>query len=239
MSKVQSSQGFKYLLIIALLVLLPLLVGLGFWQLGRAEQKSVMLMNLQQAEVMEWGQLMQKSVVDDYLPVRVSGMFDQQRYFLLDNRTRGGAVGYEVIGILELSNGEAIAINAGWVKAGADRRKLPEVDFPVGVQVLIGSITHSGRGFVLSEQLENSHWPIVIQRLNTELISKMLGHKVEPFEVKLKERLLPELNVEWPITGMTSARHTAYAFQWFSMALALGVMIGLGWYRVIKEQRNE
>ena len=82
------------------LLLLPLLLRLGFWQLDRAEQKLQL-----QAEINKQKNLPQLMDVSSSLKpekiknrdVVLTGEFEQQRYWLLDNRVWQGKVGYEVI----------------------------------------------------------------------------------------------------------------------------------------------
>ena len=95
MSKVQSMRRFKWMLLAMALLLWPVLVSLGFWQLDRAEQKSELLesweVRAQQTQSLASSDLVRFSSVES------QGEFDRERWLLLDNRTREGKVGYEVV----------------------------------------------------------------------------------------------------------------------------------------------
>ncbi|WP_372832304.1 hypothetical protein [Pontibacterium sp.] len=50
MSKVQSARRFKWMLLLMGILVLPGLLTLGNWQLGRAEQKQVLLQQWQRSD---------------------------------------------------------------------------------------------------------------------------------------------------------------------------------------------
>ncbi|WP_016782735.1 SURF1 family protein, partial [Pseudomonas fragi] len=84
---------------LTVLALLPLLLFLGFWQLGRAEQKRVLLDNYaerQMAAPVAVGQL--HGLADPaFRRVQLRGHFDGQHSLLLDNRVRDGQGGVELL----------------------------------------------------------------------------------------------------------------------------------------------
>lgn len=83
---------------VATLVLLPLFIGLGRWQWHRAEYK-------QQLEAQFVASAAQPVVfaaqstasLPRYAPIVVRGSWDARRQFLLDNRSRDGRAGYDVL----------------------------------------------------------------------------------------------------------------------------------------------
>ena len=68
--------------------------------------------------------------------ISVAGRWDAARQFLLDNRTRDGRAGYEVLTPLQLDDGRWLIVNRGWVSFSGYRERLPDI-----------AIAHSG-----------SHW---------------------------------------------------------------------------------
>src|SRR5690606_12915045 len=94
---------------LAVLLLLPLLLGLGFWQLDRAEQKRAWLAQLAAAAQQEAVNL--NAVQPDYPAVaqrrvEARGRYDADRQLLLDNQIRAGRQGYLVLTPLRLAGSE-------------------------------------------------------------------------------------------------------------------------------------
>lgn len=91
----------KYRIKLSLLVMLlmPLLISLGFWQLSRYEQKLGLEQMLKERLVMPPLRYSDANAYVDpmYLPVTVKGRFDSDRYFFRDNQVYAGQVGYELL----------------------------------------------------------------------------------------------------------------------------------------------
>ncbi|WP_415886763.1 SURF1 family protein [Neptuniibacter sp. QD37_6] len=222
MSKVQSGSAFKWMLWISGIVLLPLLIGLGFWQLDRAEQKQELLDSWQQAIPSKALPLEQEMTRGSYNAVILKGVFDRERYFLLDNRVRKGRAGYEVVALFTADSGRNVLVNLGWVLASLNRGIKPEVVLPEGQQTISGSVRVIEKGFALSgDDLAEDQWPKVIQQLDVEKISSRLVTSIDALELRLTEPLLSGLDLNWPVENMKPEKHLGYAFQWFAMAFAL------------------
>lgn len=215
---------------LATLVLLPILTGLGFWQLQRAEEKS----QLEQ----EWEQRQAAAPVPlealrglpgeqlVYRGVQLDGEFLADRYLLLDNRTRQGRFGYEVVGILALAEGGLALVNRGWIPGDASRQTLPDVVWPSGrVQVRGYLYRPPGDPFLLGEQDFGGSWPLRLQALDmtavaTRLAAEELG-EMFPMEVRLQAGQPGALVTDWQLINASPAKHQGYAVQWFSMAAFL------------------
>ena len=85
MSKVQSTRGFKWMLLVMGVFVLPGLLGLGIWQLGRAEEKQVLIQQWQGSGEVAKG--LNHPSLQQFSLIRHQGKFEQERWFLLDNRT--------------------------------------------------------------------------------------------------------------------------------------------------------
>lgn len=236
MSKVQSGSGFKWMLWISGIVLLPLLFGLGLWQLDRAEQKRELLDSWQQAKPSQELPLEQEMTRGSYKAVILKGVLDRERYFLLDNRVRNGRVGYEIVALFIEDSGRSVLVNLGWVLASLDRGVLPEVEVPKGQQTISGSVRVIEKGFALSgDDLEEEQWPKVIQQLDVGKMSSRLVIDIESLEIRLTEPLVPGLDLNWPVVNMKPEKHLGYAFQWFAMASALLCLIIWSALKIRKE----
>lgn len=100
---------------IAVILLLPLLLHLGFWQRQRAIEKQQIIdqfaLRAHQAPIP-----LANYYEPVYTPVQVSGTYDKNHMILLDNRIINHQVGYDVLVPFIPSNGNpSILVNLGWV----------------------------------------------------------------------------------------------------------------------------
>jgi surfeit locus 1 family protein len=209
-------------------VLLPVLISFGWWQLDREQEK------IQMQRAYE-NQLSAPEVLLDtvnpaqdtlpYLRVEATGHYDNERFFLLDNRISSGVVGYEVITPFQTEGGNTVLINRGWIAQGSRRDVLPLPPHVSGLTSMQGSIYVPGAApFLLSTQQEVSSqaWPQVIQSLDMSLIAQALGNEsVFPYTVRLSAGAPGALRLDWPLLNMMPEKHRAYAVQWFLMAAVL------------------
>lgn len=84
---------------LVVLALLPVLIGLGLWQLGRADEKRALLNVYAEREVeapVPAGQLLEQAD-PAYRRVHLRGHFDGAHSLLLDSRMRDGHAGVELL----------------------------------------------------------------------------------------------------------------------------------------------
>jgi rRNA large subunit m3Psi methyltransferase RlmH len=62
---------------------------------------------------------------------------------------------------------------------------------------------------------------IILEQLDTKLLSQILQKKVYPFIMRLDKQEAHGFVREWAIVSMPPQRHLAYALQWFAMALVI------------------
>ncbi|MCZ6828741.1 MAG: SURF1 family protein [Gammaproteobacteria bacterium] len=210
-------------------LLLPLLIGLGLWQLQRAVEKE------QIARV--WDERQQQaprplpleftgSAELAYLRVELLGQFLPHRQFLLDNRMRQGRYGMEVLTPLRLQESERVVlVNRGWVAADPARRLVPQVATPPGLQRLHGTVYVSpGMPYTLGAEIDSGPWPRQLLTLDMTAITAMLGEPIYPYSVRLDADSPTALGIDWPLLNISPEKHQAYALQWFAMALALACL---------------
>jgi cytochrome oxidase assembly protein ShyY1 len=219
---------FNWKLTLFTVLLLPLLVRLGFWQLER-EQEKVQLQNLyterQQQLPVELPSLNEQEDLQ-YRQVSVAGTYDNDHIFLLDNKIYQGQVGYEIIVPLQTDTGLVVFINRGWLPQGQYREQLPDVPLISGPVQLAGSIYVAiGNQLVLGSEVATADWPKVIQTLDTAALFMLAGYGAEmrvfPYSVRLDESSPGVLTRYWPVISTTPEKHRAYAVQWFAMAAVL------------------
>jgi cytochrome oxidase assembly protein ShyY1 len=214
------------------LVMIPLMVGLGFWQLQRAEEKAALEKAFelkQQRPPALLAELAHRSARDlAYLPVSLLGRFREEEYFLLDNRIQGGRFGYEVLAVLELAGSEQLAlVNRGWIAGDPARRELPEVPEVAGTVRITGHVyVAPGEPYLLAEQVLETGWPKRIQAVEMDKLSAPLavpGVTVFPYPVRIDSDQTGALSVDWQVINMSPDKHRAYAAQWFVMAAVLAI----------------
>ena len=232
------------------LIFLPITMTAGFWQLQRAEQKQDILEAQQQR--LGAAEIAFKSVLaepeNQFRNIVATGAIDRNRTFLLDNRVRHGRPGFEVLVPMKVKVNDStqwLLVNRGWLAGGVDRSVLPKIP-PQEAGAIHGYLYRSpGKRIVLKEEAwAKDRWPLVIQTVDIEKISHHLGFGVYPYILRVVTRpdgyaldadspatdrlgmdsQAVELETGWTVINLRPEKHTAYAIQWFLMALALLVL---------------
>lgn len=210
---------------------LPILVGLGVWQLERAQEKKTQLAQWQQeADNLSWPRRQIENLKPGQ-PVKLSGRYGKASW-LLDNRTREGAPGYEVLTIFLPDEGRPVVVNRGWLQAPRRREQLPEITEPAGQVELSGRLSEFPQPPLLKKVPDtDSNWPKRVQSL-----SHQRAQQVEPDVVGLVLRLDgPEqpgaYRADWAPDRMGPQTHYGYALQWFSLAAVLVILTVVASYR--------
>ncbi|MGI9288471.1 MAG: SURF1 family protein [Pseudomonadales bacterium] len=213
---------------VLVLLLLPLLVGLGFWQLQREQEKLQILARFQ-ARLAETPAAIESLAAQDDLGwrrVKLSGRFDTERIYLLDNQIRQGRVGFDVLQPFAVSGGHMLVwINRGWMAGNRLRSELPVVHTPTGQMEVNGYIyIPSGKAFSLEDvgSAASQVWPRVIQNVSVaEFAAGANAEQVFAHVVRLSDNSPAALRADWPTISVQPAKHRGYAVQWFAMAAAL------------------
>jgi surfeit locus 1 family protein len=228
---------------LATLVLLPVLIGLGHWQLERAAWKQG-LVDAHAARIGVPAQALRSVLTSsaastdlEYRQVKAQGVYDLDHQLLLDNQIYQGRAGYQVLTPLRLDGVESgddwVLVNRGWVPLGESRSQLPVVTGPAERITLRAVIKlPPGKAFG-PEAVESSGWPQVIQQLEIGPIGKQIGHPLLPMVLLLDKEDPGGFVRDWkPVYGITPDKHRAYAAQWFTLALVLLIIyIGVNTHR--------
>lgn len=210
-------------------LLLALLCSLGFWQLGRAEQKTQFLRQQQAASETAALDLNWQTVTDSeslrYQKVVATGRYDAAHQFLIDNQMLDGKPGYFVLTPFLVDNEKrAILVNRGWVPLGADRKVLPDAGIKTDVKRITGRINHFPPvGIKLKgAEIPTEGWPAVVQVVDSRVLADKLGYDVYDFQIELDADAGEGYRREWKISStIPPEKHLAYAVQWFGLALTL------------------
>lgn len=209
------------LLVVAVL---PITISAGFWQLGRADEKTASLAKLEASLSMAPVSLDAiESQPENYRRVQLQGEW-LEPVFLLDNRTHSSRVGYEVIGLYSDKSGHQILVNRGWIPAGQDRSRLPEVDRPIGNQPLSGYLYKSSQPMVFAQEAWTGQWPERIQSLDIPWLEQQMGKKLYPFVLRIDAESPIAYLADWRVEAKGPAMHIGYAVQWFAMSLTVVIL---------------
>jgi cytochrome oxidase assembly protein ShyY1 len=206
---------------------LPLLVGLGHWQLERAAEKEQVIRLYDARRAAAPALLAELTTRDaaqiDARRVLLKGHYLPGRAFLLDNRILEGRVGYELLMPFADASGQTVIVNRGWLQAPPTRAELPEITTPPGPLELRGEL-HVPPGDAPPELYATDGWPSVVQAVDIPELSARAGVKAYPYLVRLEPGQPGVTAADWPRVNMTPDRHRAYAAQWFLMAIALVIV---------------
>ena len=225
---------------LVVLVLLALLLALGSWQLQRADEKSALLASQEarrQAPAQPIGEL-ERSADPAFQRVLLRGYFDAEHSLLLDNRTRDGRVGVELLQpFYDQPSGLWLLLNRGWLP-WPDRRTPVSFSTPAGaLQLQAWIYVAPGESFQLQADQPGNAWPQLLTRVDAGALWRQLGRAGWPYEL----RLLPgpaAYQADWAVVAMGPEKHLGYAVQWFALAVALACLFIYFGIRNAKEQSD-
>jgi len=202
------------------------MLSMGKWQADKAEYKEDLRSKIMARKNLPVIGIQELPATQDerlFLPVRIDGRYDTQHTFLLDNKILDGRVGYDVYTPLKMPDGRAILINRGFLPLGATRQDLPQIETPGELLTVRGLLDKTpSRTIVLADNVNQvSSWPAVLQYIDVEEITVMLGYPVFNMVLWLDKDENHGFTRTLPVLSLDSAKNTGYAFQWYAMALAL------------------
>jgi len=214
---------------LAVAVLLPLFTSLGFWQLRRAEEKTTLMRQREQRQnesVLQAGEAF-ATPENRYRRVELSGVWDAEHQFLLDNQIFRQQAGYQVLTPLRVEGLDAaVLVNRGWIPVGQDRRQLPELALGQAKARVHGLIDQfPGVGFKLKgAEIPAPGWPAVAQLLDAQRLSERLGYRLLPYQVLLAADEPEGYARDWKQASLNPEKNQGYALQWFAFALVLSIL---------------
>lgn len=237
---------------------LALFVSAGRWQYGKGIDKQQRIEAFHAARqqpartVPPWPE-----AGSDFHRVVVSGQIGQQRY-LLDNQIRDGRPGIEVFAPLQVSDGRQLLLALGWLPYPDARRQLPVLPQTGRTAALTGAADvdggadpdptttrHAGllapppaHGLRMGRDWAEQPGPEkLMSYFDLEEIRQDSGLPLEPLVLWLDPDPASPWQRDWqPVYGMPPARHLAYAWQWWSLAVASLIVFIVLHYRRRKSQ---
>jgi surfeit locus 1 family protein len=218
------------------------LVKLGFWQNNRALEKEQRLARIEQLKSQNPLSLQQVNLlavnenIND-MPVAIEGVFDEKSVFLLDNQVNKGRLGYRAYQVL-IAEQQAVLVNLGWVQGSINRQELPNVKSLLGKHLIHGNVRLIEVGIQLQEQVfSDVQWPLRIQQVELDKFSTLINRQLLPFVIYLDKKEEIGFEKNWQPIVMPPEKHRAYAFQWFSLAIAWFIL--MVWAKFFAKKTSE
>ncbi len=211
-----------------------LFIRLGVWQLHRADEKEQILRRYATAETAaprDFAAVASNPPVDAFPRILAQGEYLTDRLYLLDNPKHDQRGGVEVYAPFRLRSGDRLLlVDLGFLPGnGTDQApQLPPLS--TGVQTLQGLyVPAPGVGFEMGGNAlaRQTQWPKttvyldlpqVAADLGTALYPQVLILDADPSSIYVREHTID-------FSAMPPARHRAYAFQWFTFAVAAVVIL--------------
>ena len=206
------------------------MLRLGIWQLDRAQQKSDVLDQVKTRSELPSVDL--NSLITSFHQdlrfknVTAHGRYLADKSIYIDNQVVAGQVGYRVFTPF-LVNGTdtVIMVDRGWISVGESRARLPKFDTQSSILSIVGRLNtppaqpplwdakYSVSNGAVWQYLPLREYATQMQLMVLPLVLELAPEASDP-EFKI---VRAEINDEWV------AKHHAYAFQWFTMALAFTI----------------
>jgi len=226
---------FDWKVTLLVLVLLPVTVSLGQWQLRRADEKTALIAERAEHQALppvSLNQLPQQQSQLRYRRVALTGSFDAAHCFLLDNQVYQGHVGYEIICPFVEAAAQVVLVSRGFVVAPPLRTQLPVIPEVIAPISIHGEVyLPTGEQVLLADLQAADEWPRVVQSAAVDYLQSQLGAALKtpafyPWIVRLDADSPALLEPHWQVVNLSPEKHTGYAVQWFAMAATL-VLIGV------------
>lgn len=208
-----------------------LFYSLGLWQWHRAGEKRALQQAFNQgATGVQWLGQNSSATLPRYARVRVSGRYDTQHQFLLDNVIRNGRAGYEVLTPLRLADQRTLLVNRGWLPlVGGARSVLPDIALQasdVTIEGLLDELPVSGLREGRAAPSTDANWPKLTSFPTAAELGTALGTPLEPRQLLLSANAADGYRRDWqPASiGFGPERHIAYAVQWWSLGVLAVVL---------------
>lgn len=236
---------------VAILILCPLFIRLGIWQVGRAEEKHQL-----QAYYTQQNQLPRlkldilpeaafKEIDLNWRKVTVSGHYLETFQILLDNQIYKGQSGYAVFTPFKVVHSQQVFwVNQGWTPlVNQDRSALPaHLTIDTTPQRIQGTLSPLPPAlFQLGvEHIEALKPQILrVQTFDLQKITEYTGIQALSYMLRLDSGRESHFIQTWTLPGTGEEKHYGYAFQWFSFTVAVIVIyliMGFRRYNILKKQ---
>ncbi len=219
---------------LATLLVLPLFMSLGSWQLDRAEQKRTLHGEFEVRQAANEINLNREDALRNnfdelhWRKVTIEGVFSGDTNVLLDNQVQGGVAGYFVYTPFMLKQQDVwVLVNRGWVPAGASRENPPEIAVEDELLQITGSVKAPPKtGILLAENIVEQLGEGIarVQKLELAGIETALNLELLPYVIRMAPESPAGFARFWRAPGSGEEKNLGYAFQWFAMAVVILVI---------------
>lgn len=134
---------------------------------------------------------------------------------LLDNKMRGAVAGYEVVMPLRIAGSPMhLLVNRGWIAAGRDRTRLPQISTPDSPVDIVGMARVPGRFLELAAVDESA---TVWQNLSIARFVRARKLDTLPVLVEQANAIDDGLQRSTTPPAFGIGKHYGYAVQWFAL----------------------
>jgi surfeit locus 1 family protein len=213
------------LAIAGLAVLAVVFASLGAWQLRRAESSRAIEAQFASGAADEALRALPRELdaAARFRRIELEGEYVAEPQFLLDNMLHDGVAGYHVLTALRVrGERQRVLVNRGWVSAGGDRSRLPDVAVEPGLQTVTGRLERLPRpGMRLGSEAGGSTQTraIVLQYPTAAELAQRLGETVFDYQLLLDAGAEQGYVRDWHAPGVAPERHLSYAGQWLALAV--------------------
>ncbi|MEV5507363.1 SURF1 family cytochrome oxidase biogenesis protein [Streptomyces orinoci] len=228
------------------LVLIPVMIKLGFWQLHRHESRvarnhqigrQLSAAPVPVTELSSPGR--DVSGKDVWRRVSATGSYDPKDEVVVRYRTDdSGKSGFMVVTPLMLADGKAVLVNRGWIPADSGQLQYPKVPAPPSGKVTItgrlraDETTHSS-GIKDTKGLP----PRMVMLINSRRQSEQLHRPLLGGYIELAEAPSGSDQPE-PVSApdhSSIGNHMAYAVQWWLFS----AFVPVGWVILVRRERRD
>lgn len=231
------------------LVLIPVMIRLGFWQLHRHQSRVAhnhLISSSLAARPVPVDRLTragsEPATDDQYRTVTATGRFDTAHEVVVRQRTAadGQSIGYFVVTPLIRHDGSAVLVNRGWIEADGDLTKFPRIPAPPRGKVAVSGRIMADETSAASGIKDRKGLPprqvmlIDSHQQTTALHRKVLGGYVQLTHTSPEARGKQPEQIPAPDHSGIGP-HMAYAVQWWLFSAAVPV----GWVILVRRERRD
>lgn len=229
--------------LLATLIAVGLTARLGWWQLDRAAQKTLLSAQIEQRGAMQplpataLARQADQATEQHHRRITLVGRWLSGHTVYLENRQMNGKPGFFVVTPLELAPGDAVLVQRGWMARDfVDRARLQSVPTSSAAVTVSGRIAAAPSK--LFEFSGSARGPIR-QNLDLDDFAREIGLLLRPLAIQQSDDAVANpgapadgLLRQWPAFNTDISKHHGYAFQWFALsALIAGLYVWFQWIR--------